>query len=179
MSGASGSIVARTRDVGPRTSIMLHSTRLTITEEANRVLHSFYSRLTFLWKGNLLCLQYLPREGPRRVVVAQVSQDSGALCINYGRLGMAGIGAMAVGQLARWIRGQTRVPLSAWRYWASDKIRLAGDRGTIMLHYIENSSYDDGTKTRCVLCGENRCGDWWHLDGLTGPCCTYARCQRS
>jgi len=85
--------------------------------------------------------------------------------------------AMAVGQLARWIRGQSRVPLSAWLYWASDKIRLAGTQGVFMLQGIMYSSYSDGNFTKCVLCGADKCGDWWSRDGLTGPCCTYNKCK--
>jgi hypothetical protein len=155
-------------------------------EEANKVLQTFAPSLTFIRRHNRLCLKYKRESlkpfgyslGTTKTIEAQVAKHSGALCINYGKLGMGGTMAMAVGQLARWIRGQSRVPISAWEYWASDKILLARDRGNLMLQYIKESSYDDGKATRCVLCGDNRCGDWWSLNGVVGPCCTFGRCKK-
>ena len=144
---------------------------MTVIDEANRVLGTFNHRTHFV-RLNRLCLTKL-RGG---FVGAQVAKNSGALCINYGRLGMGGTEAMAVGQLARWIRGQTRVPLAAWVYWADQKVMLAGERGNELIDLLEQSTYDDGKSTRCVLCGADRCGDWWCLDGVVGPCCTYGCC---
>ena len=153
-----------------------------IIEKANEVLQTFASSLTFIQRRNRLCLKYEKQpwhsEAPSvtKIVEAQVAKHSGALCINYGRLGMGGTMAMAVGQLARWIRGQSRVPIAAWKYWASPTILLAGDNGDIMLRYIQESNYDDGKATKCVLCGANKCGDWWSLNGVVGPCCSLGRC---
>jgi hypothetical protein len=93
----------------------------------------------------------------------------------YHDMGMGGTMAMAVGQLVLWIRGKPRLPLRSWEYWASDTIRLAGDNGPAMLACIAASTYGDGKATRCVLCGGDQVGDWWSLNGVTGPCCSYTR----
>ena len=139
--------------------------------EANSVLETFNDRLKFK-RQSRLCL--LHRNG---VSAVRVAPHSGSLCNNYGRMGMGGTQAMAVGQLARWIRGQTRAPLHWWEHWASPKIALARDQGEEMMELLRKSSYDDGVTTLCVHCGNPRSGDWWCLDGLVGPCCRFGRCQ--
>jgi hypothetical protein len=106
----------------------------------------------------------------------RVSKDSGAL-LYYHRFGMGNTMAMAVGQLARWIRGQSRVPLSAWDYWTGAKIRLSGNNGQLTADYLYASSYEDGKSTECVLCGGSNCGDWYSKDGFVGPCCAYGQCK--
>lgn len=165
-----------------------------VVEGANRVLTTFTRNLWFelvcsktrrpgVWRQDV-CLHYL-RPGDRPWVVrARTNKHSGSLGINYGRLGLGGTKAMAVGQLALWIRGRPRVPLSAWRYWAGDKILLARERGPELVKRIEGSGYDDGKSTLCVLCGGppkggldgSRC--WWNRGPVTGPCCTFESCQR-
>jgi len=86
--------------------------------------------------------------------------------------------ALAVGQLARWIHGQTRLPLGVWAYWADKNVNLARTNGLKMIQYLKDSSYNDGKYTKCVLCGIKEGYDWWCLDGLIGPCCSYGRCQK-
>lgn len=106
---------------------------------------------------------------------ATVANNSGALSCNYGQLGFGGTSAMAIGQLVRWIRNKTRLPVACWEYWASDTIKLCNDE-TVQL--IEKSGYCDPKKTCCVLCGYEYTGDWWDLDGVVGPCCSMGRCQQ-
>ena len=154
----------------------------TIVCEANKVLHIFDPTLSFVIINNKLCLEYKEfdyklHKYMQKTIGVQVSRHSGSLCINYGRLGMGGTMAMAIGQLARWIRNQPRVPVSVWRRWAGDKIRLARDNGDLMLKYLTELGYDDNTSTKCILCGEDKCSDWWSLDNISGPCCYLGRCQ--
>lgn len=139
--------------------------------EANIVLGEFNDGLSFELRTRL----YLRHRNG--VSAVRVAPHSGSLCNNYGKMGMGGTQAMAVGQLARWIRGQTRAPLLWWEHWASPKIALARGRGEEMMELLKKSSYDDGRSTLCVHCGSQYSGDWWCLDGLVGPCCSFARCQ--
>lgn len=140
---------------------------------ANLTLQTFHPKLTFcIWRGRL-ALDYAGHRNARTVCVT-VSKNSGALGMDYGRMGMGGTSAMAVGQLARWIRGQSRVPIAAWEYWASETIKLCTSE---TVGFLEKHGYDDGKATVCVLCGGMRCGDWWNLNGVTGPCCSMGRCR--
>jgi hypothetical protein len=80
----------------------------------------------------------------------------------------------ALAQLVRWIQGRPVLPLSTWRYWASDGARLAGEHGPEMVAALEQSGYPESAP--CVLCGRdlgNTQLDWWRLDGVSGPCCSY------
>jgi len=146
--------------------------------EANRVLHAFAPYLSFLYKNNRLSLLYHRPGRPSKTKCVQVAKHSGALSINYGRLGLGGTQAMAIGQLARFIRNQTRVPLHAWEHWTCDKIMLGGENSQDVLRAVRDSSYCDAEKTKCVICGGSRSGDWWSLDGVIGPCCPFGRCRR-
>ena len=142
-----------------------------IIENANAVLMLFEPYLRFERDGrNRLVLAMVGRPNCRdRRRMVQVSPHSGSLCMKYGQFGMGGTGAMAVGQLARWIRGQTRLPLRTWEYWASDRVKLTNAHTVAALKRL---GYDDPAKTCCVLCGSDKVGDWWHLNGKTGPCCS-------
>jgi len=148
-----------------------------IIEKANVVLVTFEPYLRFERDGRnrlWLAMVGLPRCRDRRRLV-QVSPHSGALCMNYGAFGMGGTGAMAVGQLTRWIRGQTRLPFATWRYWAGDRVKLVTGH---TLAVLRKHGYDDPAKTCCVLCGSDKVGDWWHIrGGKTGPCCSMGKCQ--
>jgi len=146
--------------------------------EANKIIHTFALYLTFVWHRNRLCLLYNRPGYKLRTINVQVVKHSGALSINYHELGMGGTMALAVGQLARWIRGQTRLPLGVWAYWADKNVNLAKTNGLKMIQYLKDSSYNDGKYTKCVLCGIKEGYDWWCLDGLIGPCCSYGRCQK-
>jgi len=148
-----------------------------VLREANEILRIFQSDFHFV-KNHRLCLAWR-RNGSYFTYCVRVSKHSGALSMKNWKLGLGGTSAMAMGQLARWIRGQSRVPISAWEHWAGDQIRLAGDRGDELVAAIKRSSYGNGKKTHCVLCGADRCGDWWSLDNVVGPCCTFSKCQRS
>lgn len=62
------------------------------------------------------------------------------------------------------------LPISSWRYWASETCQLlpleAVD-GLLAGGYPEFAT--------CVLCGKSPIGrlDWWNLKGVSGPCCAW------
>lgn len=81
-----------------------------------------------------------------------------------------GTASTALSQLIRWLQGKPVLPISCWRYWASERVKLlpatvAND--LLQAGYPEHAS--------CVLCGIEIQGsfDWWNLDGVSGPCCYY------
>lgn len=80
--------------------------------------------------------------------------------------------SQAIGQLVRWVRGRTVLPLSTWEYWGKSGL-FDGDEPVKIL---KEAGYPVDVK--CVLCGEPPKGlDWAGKTG--GPCCGYARCQLS
>lgn len=159
-------------------------------EPANGVLETFTRNLTFVLGDTRcrsrssrkdLCLRYMRPGNRPHVVRAEVNRQNGSLIINYGKLGLGGTKAVAVAQLALWIRGRPRLPLTVWRYWAGDTILLARERGPEMLERIEASMYDDAKSTLCVLCGCAPKGglDWWCRGEVSGPCCALETCLRT
>lgn len=135
---------------------------------ANDVLRTIQPDYRFDVRGGRLW--FATRYGSRAVVTANGGLTLG---FRYGRLGLGGTEAAAVAQLARWIRGQTRRPIQWWMYCYKQglgKIKTVG----ILLR----NGYADA-KTSCVLCGNaTEQWDWWSLDGVTGPCCSFGKCQR-
>ncbi len=82
--------------------------------------------------------------------------------------GHGGTASMALSQLVRWAQEKPVLPIGSWRYWASERIQLTNSE---TLEILRSAGYPE--EARCVLCGEVIAGgmDWWHLDGVTGPCC--------
>jgi hypothetical protein len=80
-----------------------------------------------------------------------------------------GTAITALSQLIRWLKGMPVLPITTWRYWAGDSIKLL-PYSTVDI--METSGYP--RESPCVLCGRPLNGplDWWSLDGLSGPCCT-------
>jgi hypothetical protein len=144
----------------------------TILTRANQVLETFIGRTPRLRVSGFGRLEVRSAWGS---MSARVSPNNGSLAGRYGNHGMGGTSAMAVGQLIRWYRNQSRLPIDSWRYWASDTIKLCS-LDTVAL--LEDSTYSDPKKVCCVLCGSSKVGDWWNLNGKTGPCCHMGRCRK-
>jgi len=151
---------------------MLHEE---IIPRANDVLRTFQPRTVFYRSrhGRL----WLEDTATGAAIYASTRSCSGGLANAYYRMPFGGTGAAAIGQLARWIRGQTRVPLTAWRAWASDAVQLCNLYTVAQLSAL---GYDDPLRTCCVLCGCNtaRVRDWWSRDGVVGPCCVMRDWRR-
>lgn len=103
----------------------------------------------------------------------EIQRSSGSLAGRYGKLGLGGTQACAVGQLVLWLRAKPRRPILFWEHWASDRVQLCGSR-TVEL--LRNSSYGSEGKTLCVLCRAAKPTDWWWFN-VMGPCCSMARCR--
>ena len=81
-----------------------------------------------------------------------------------------GTSVTALSQLVRWVQGKPVLPISTWRYWASERCKLLSPEA---IDHLLKAGYPEHVD--CVLCGEQCDGlmGWWHLDGLSGPCCAW------
>lgn len=152
----------------------------TLTEEvrltaANRVLQSFESRSEIAFKRNA---------GGRRILVIRWTLWHGK---KYERQWMTrgqdfypvwkqrwpggGTACTALSQLVRWVQGKTVLPISTWRYWATDGIKLLKDESHVDI--LLAAGYPEHVD--CVLCGHRIEGglDWWSVKDVTGPCCGW------
>lgn len=81
-----------------------------------------------------------------------------------------GTATTALSQLIRWLQGKPVLPISTWRHWASDTVKLCSEN---VADILLEGGYPEHVD--CVLCG-NRIKerfDWWNLDGVSGPCCHW------
>ncbi|HEY3265532.1 MAG TPA: hypothetical protein VGM37_01300 [Armatimonadota bacterium] len=92
-------------------------------------------------------------------------------CGEWGNHGCGGTHTQALVQLVHWLRGEPRMTLRWWRWqWRGE------GKAANLLAALEASEYAAGDATHCVLCGSPKVGDWWSLDGVSGPCC-YRTCN--
>ncbi len=88
--------------------------------------------------------------------------------------GQGGTTCKALSQLIRWLRGQPVLPLSVWKYWSGQSVKLFPPESVI---WLEEAGYP--TEARCIKCGKSlERFDWWDLGKISGPGC-YRECARS
>lgn len=147
---------------------------------ANKVFDLIDPRLSLFRQNNRLWLSHDRIDDPRLAIAARVNPHSGAIKRACVRLefdsSTPGLMGMAFGQLVRWVRDETRVPLAAWQYWTNIPILLAGEDGGKLRRLLREGGYDDSAKCACVICGAIDPPDWCCLHGRIGPCCQYSRC---
>lgn len=95
----------------------------------------------------------------------------------YRHWGHGGTCALALYQLVRWVKGLPVVPLSTWRYWGGKNVYLAREYGERVNSILADAGWPETVP--CVLCGRDlrTAEDWWDLDGVVGPCCSFGRCR--
>jgi hypothetical protein len=80
-----------------------------------------------------------------------------------------GTSSTALSQLIRWLGGKPVLPISTWRWWASERCQL------LPMESVETlfaGGYPEWSP--CVLCGTRpESIDWWSLNGVSGPCCSF------
>lgn len=93
----------------------------------------------------------------------------------HNRWPHGGTASTALSQLIRWLQGRSVLPIDSWRYWASEKVRLVSPAA---VDALVAGGYP--LEVKCVLCGCSPKGlDWWHLNGVSGPCCGWtAGCRQ-
>lgn len=81
-----------------------------------------------------------------------------------------GTSCTALSQLIRWCAGKPVLPISTWRHWAGDNVKLLTQA---VVADLLASGYPESVK--CVLCKQTIEGglDWWSLDKVSGPCCGW------
>lgn len=80
-----------------------------------------------------------------------------------------GTSSTALSQLVRWIQGKPVLPISTWHYWSREQCKLLPEPA---VRTLSEGGYPG--HVNCVLCGKLIVGslDWWHLDKVSGPCCS-------
>lgn len=91
----------------------------------------------------------------------------------YRHWGHGGTCSQALWQLIRWCQGRPVLPISTWKYWTGKTVAMGRERGTEIIQVLTEAGYPQSVD--CVLCGNQIVGglDWWHLDGVSGPCCGW------
>ncbi len=81
-----------------------------------------------------------------------------------------GTSCTALSQLIRWCKGEPVLPISTWRYWASETCKLLPLAAVDELLAAGYPEHVD-----CVLCHQRIVVpfDWWSLNGVSGPCCGW------
>ena len=136
-------------------------------ETANKVLASFFDGWIEKRKGGwYVCWNDRHRGG----VIAKRWQcrGNGFYPVWHHSYPGGGTSSTALSQLIRWLSGKPVLPISTWRYWASETCKLLDASAVDELLAGGYPKHAD-----CVLCGNQIQGslDWWRLDGVSGPCC--------
>lgn len=91
----------------------------------------------------------------------------------HHKWGRGGTSSTALSQLVRWVQGKPVLPLSTWQYWVGETVQLGRDKGPLIVDLLTEGGYPQSVD--CVLCHQPISGglDWWSLNGVTGPCCSW------
>lgn len=146
---------------------------------ANAVLATFRPEIHFFIDADGLLRLDVTRVGDRILPLARV-RDTNAHRFDFPvELWPFDMWTMeAAAHLTLYIEDKPRWPLSMWKFWAGERVRMCKPR-TIEL--LEKSDYGDPAKTNCIFCGAEKFRGglyWWHLDeeGTLGPCCLSNAC---
>jgi hypothetical protein len=86
------------------------------------------------------------------------------------QVGMGGTDERTLVNLILWYRGLPRLPGRVLKHWQERTEAFAAG--------LDTHGYDDKHSLNCVLCGQPYVGlDWWSLGEVTGPCCSFGKCQ--
>jgi len=143
---------------------------------SNRVLHT-YCKMAWIERrlsGFYVCWQQRDRDGSnaRIITISRRWQCRGNdwYPVWANKYPGGGTSLIATSQLIRWCRGQPVLPISSWRGWAHRKVNLLPSHA---VDELARSGYP--LSVDCVLCGRSIVHpmDWWHLNGVSGPCCSH------
>lgn len=87
--------------------------------------------------------------------------------------GHGGTCCTALSQLVRWVKEKPVLPIGTWKHWTSPQCFLARSRGPEVIKLLEEGGYPQDAI--CVLCHNpiEQGLDWWSLDKISGPCCSW------
>jgi hypothetical protein len=138
-------------------------------EVANRVLETFCT-IRLSDRSGRLWMEW----PPRFAFPAALRGDGTWPRYGYYQRPCGGTGLNATAQIIRYVRDLPRLPMRAWRHWASENVKLCCAE---TLRLLEASEYP--ARTACVLCGRDdwtRGLDWWSLGKIIGPVCSFGNC---
>jgi len=143
--------------------------RTELVEAANAALVGFASDSTIVIVGGRVCVSF------RGEVRRWATRGQDFYPVWHHRWAHGGTSATALSQLVRWIQGRPVLPIGSWRYWTGPQVALGRERGPAIVEGLLQAGYP--VKTPCVLCGLEleQAGDWWSLDGVSGPSCAWTR----
>lgn len=142
--------------------------------EANAVLRTFRSHLTFDLRAGRLYLVYNHDRYPAVRPVLLSKNGTHPVTGEYGEFGCGGTYTACIVQLVHWLRGKPRRPLRFWELWLGEESEA--------VQLLKRTDYGSHEKTCCVLCGNPEPGDWLlsgHPSGKIGPLCFYGECEKA
>lgn len=152
--------------------------RLTV---ANAVLKTFAAGFEIVHEpGKGYCLAWMESRGR---VVKRWMCDRGSFFPSCHRsVPTGGTHITAISQLIRYCQGKPYLPLTTWKYWAGNTVRLWKDDAErdAGLRILEDSDYQKTPE--CVFCGRDLTGQSWDwfstIDGIEGCGHWGRKCQR-
>lgn len=140
-------------------------------ETANRVLATFAANAEIYLRGSRLRIKWPTYGGRLRDKEWQCRRGQDFYPKWSQQWCGGGTSCTALSQLVRWIQGKPVLPLGTWRHWASESVQLLPIEA---VNDLATGGYPD--ISICVLCDNPTEGlDWWNLDGVSGPCCSFTR----
>ncbi len=139
---------------------------------ANRVLATFAPDTTIGIQGGHVQIVWHTRAG-KSYSKRWVTRGQDFYPVWHNKWPHGGTASYALSQLVRWIRDKPVLGIGSWKYWASESVKLLrhGDVASVLDQFVQAGYPSVST---CVLCGNTgHCGDWWSLDGVSGPCCRH------
>lgn len=79
----------------------------------------------------------------------------------HKQIELGGTGIIAITQLVRYCQGKTVLPITTWKYWGSDHVKLwkSDDQKEFAITSLQSSDYP--SNPTCVFCGADLTGDKW------------------
>lgn len=137
-------------------------------EAANIALHSFQSRCDIGRVGSYVVVTMDTYGG--RITRRWMCRGQDFYPVWKYKYPGGGTSCTALSQLVRWIQDKPVLPIESWRYWASETCRLLPMEA---VDELLRNGYPEFAN--CVLCKNRIEGglDWWSLNRVTGPCCSW------
>lgn len=145
-------------------------------EAANRALQSFVKdeSLKLIVKNQRIAVEWYQSHRKQTISKTWTPLDK-HFPEWHERAPWGGTQSTAISQLVRWIVGLPVFGIGVWENWADKTGNYCLCKDTTV-QILKDAGYPP--LSICVLCKERCKGlDWWDHE-ISGPCCSYERCQR-
>lgn len=145
---------------------------LSRVEVANQVLQ-FFAPDTHLTVVRGRVFVHWERHGGEKIRRQWMTRGNDFYPVWHHKWAHGGTCCTALSQLVRWIQERPVLPIATWQYWAGKTVFLGREQGPRMAEVLTEHGYPQ--VANCVLCKQPITGslDWWNLDGVSGPCCSW------